>query len=185
MLLQVLGVQQLPGHHRLFLIPVGIEGGDALLGGAVFLVRQTGFLQTVQLPVPRQQQGSPVADLQILRGDGHTGGPDGVHLIQQVFAVQGHTVAQNVHHALPENAGGQQVQGKSALVVYHGVSGVAAALIPHYHVVMAGEVVYHAALALIAPVNAYNRAVCHIPLPPKLRAEAPHGIRLLFLTGLL
>ena len=77
------------------------------------------------------------------------------------------------------------MQGKSALVVYHGVSGVAAALIPHYHVVMAGEVVYHAALALIAPVNAYNRAVCHIPLPPKLRAEAPHGIRLLFLTGLL
>ena len=51
MFLQMLGVEQLSGHHRLFLVLVGIEGGDALLGGAVLLVSQPGFLQTVQLPV--------------------------------------------------------------------------------------------------------------------------------------
>ena len=166
MLLQMLGVEQLSGHHRLFLVLVGIEGGDALLGGAVLLVSQPGFLQTVQLPVPGQQEGGPVADLQILRGDGHPGGPEGVHLRQQVFAVQRHAVAQNVYHTFPENAGGQQVEGEGAPVIHHGMSGVAAALIPHHHVKVVGEIIHHAALAFVAPVDPYDCAVCHLNCLP-------------------
>ena len=45
------------------------------------------------------------------------------------------------------------MQGKGTLVIHHGMAGVAAALIPHHHVIMAGEVVHHAAFSLIAPVN--------------------------------
>ena len=166
MLLQVLGMEQFTGHNRLFLVLVGIEGGNALLGGAVLLVRQSGLLQAVQLPVPGQEQRGPVADLQVLRCDGHAGGPDGVHLTQQVLAVQGHAVAQNVHHTLPENAGGQQVQGKGALVIHHGMAGVAAALIPHHHVKVVGEIIHHAALAFVAPVDPYDCAVCHLNCLP-------------------
>ncbi|CAN4040664.1 Bacterial mobilisation domain-containing protein, partial [Dysosmobacter welbionis] len=55
-------VQQLAGHDGLLLVLVRIERGDALLGGAVLLVRQAGLLQGVQVPVPGQQQGRPVAD---------------------------------------------------------------------------------------------------------------------------
>ena len=166
MLLQMLGVEQLSGHHRLFLVLVGIEGGDALLGGAVLLVGQPSFLQTVQLPVPGQQEGGPVADLQILRGNGHPGGPEGVHLRQQVFTVQRHAVAQNVHHTFPENAGGQQVEGEGAPVIHHRMSGVAAALIPHHYVKVVGEIIHHAALAFVTPVDSYDCAVCHLNCLP-------------------
>ena len=161
MLPQLLRVQQLTGHDGLLLVFIGIEGGNALLGGAVLLVRQTGLLQAVQIPVPGQQQGGAVADLQILGGDGHALRHHVLHLDPQVLAVQSHAVAQDVHHAIPENAGGQQVQGELALVVDDSVAGVAAALIADDHVIVAGQQVHHAALALVAPVDAYNGAIRH------------------------
>ena len=62
MLLKMLRVKQLASHDGLFLIFIGIEWGNALLGGAIFLVRKASFFQTIQFPVPRQQQRCPVAD---------------------------------------------------------------------------------------------------------------------------
>ena len=132
--LQVLRIQKLSGLNGLFLIFIGIEGGDALLGGAVLLVLETGLLQCIQLPVPRQQQGGPVADQQVFRGNRHSGGPQRLDLRQEVFAVQRHAVAEDVHAPFVENAGGQQVQGKLAHVVDDGVAGVAATLIPDHDV---------------------------------------------------
>ena len=164
--LQVVGIQQLTGLNGLFLVLVGIERSDALLGGAVHLVLQAGLLQRVQLPVPRQQQGSPMADHQILRRDADACGAERLHLLHQIFAVQRHAVAQNVHHAAAENAGGQQVQGKFAHVVDDGVARVAAALIPYHYVILLRQVVHHAALTLVAPVDAYDRAIRHCSLPP-------------------
>ncbi len=82
-----------------------------------------------------------------------------VHLGPQALAVQGHAVAQNVHDALAENAGGQQVQCKLAVLVDDGVTGVAAALIADDHVIVLGEQVHHAALSLIAPVDTYDGAI--------------------------
>lgn len=106
--------------------------------------------------MPGQQQGGPVADLQIVGGDGHSLAHHILHLVVQAFAVQGYAVAQNVYHALTEDAGGQQVQGKLALFVDNSVAGVAAALVAHHDVVLAGEQVHHAALSLVAPVDAYD-----------------------------
>ena len=51
------------------------------------------------------------------------------------------------------------MQGEFAQVVDHGVSGVAAALVADHDVMVAGQQVYHAALALVAPVDAYNGAI--------------------------
>ena len=132
--LQVLRIQKLSGLNGLFLVFIGIEGGDALLGGAVLLVLETGLLQCIQLPVPRQQQGGPVADQQVFRGNGHSGGPQRLDLRQEIFAVQRHAVAEDVHDTLVENAGGQQMQGELAHVVDDGVAGVAATLIPDHDV---------------------------------------------------
>ncbi len=152
-------IEEFPGHDGLFLELVGVEGGDALLGGAVFLVLQAGLLQAVQIPVPGQQQRGPVADFQVVRRDGNALGDDLLHFLPQALTVQGHAVAQDVDDAVPENAGGQQVEGKFALLVDHRVSGVAAALIADDHVVILGDQVYHTALALVAPVDAHNGAV--------------------------
>ena len=152
-------VQQLAGHDGLLLVLVRIERGDALLGGAVLLVRQAGLLQGVQVPVPGQQQGRPVADFQVLRRDGHALVHDVGHLSPQALAIQSHAVAQDVHHTLAEDAGGQQVQGKLAELVHHGMAGVAAALIADHHVVVRGHQVYHAALALVSPVDSHDGTI--------------------------
>ena len=159
MLPELLGVEKLPGHDRLFLVFVGVEGGDALLGGAVLLIRKALLLQVVQITVPGQQQAGPVADLQIFRGDGDALGHHVLHLRPEALAVHGHAVAQDVHHPVPKNAGGQQMQGEFALFVHHRVSGVAAALVADHYVVVLRQQVHHAALALVAPVDAYNGAV--------------------------
>ena len=84
--------------------------------------------------MPRQQQGGPVADQQVFRGNGHSGGPQRLDLRQEIFAVQRHAVAEDVHDPFVENAGGQQMQGELAHVVDDGVAGVAATLIPDHDV---------------------------------------------------
>ena len=50
---QAIGIQQFTGLNGLFLVLIGVERRDALLGGAVHLVLQPCLLQRVQLPVPR------------------------------------------------------------------------------------------------------------------------------------
>lgn len=106
--------------------------------------------------MPGQQQGGAVADLQVLRGNGHALADDILHLGPQALAIQGHAIAQDVHHILAEDTGGEQVQGKLAQLVDHGVSGIAASLVTHHHVVFTGEEVYHPALALVTPVDAHD-----------------------------
>ena len=159
--LELPGIPQLAGLNGLFLILIGIERRDALLGGAVLLVLQPCFLQGVQLTVPRQQQRRPVADHQVFRRNGHAGGLQRADLLHQVLAVQRHAVAQHVHHAAAENTGGQQMQGEFAHLIDDGVSGVAAALIPYHYVEPLRQVIHHAALALVTPVDAYDRTICH------------------------
>ncbi|MPM53557.1 hypothetical protein SDC9_100325 [bioreactor metagenome] len=161
------GIQQFSCLHGLLLEFIRIKGGNALLRGAVFLVGKALLLQPVQQAVPRQQQRRPVADFQILRSDGHALAPDVLHLGPQTLAVHSHAVAQNIHHARAENTGGQQMQCELAKFVHHGVPGVAAALVANDHVVTVGDEVHHPALPLVAPVNAYNRAVCHSASLPK------------------
>ena len=162
MLLQMLGVQQLTGLNGLLLVLISIEGSNTLLGGAVLFVCQTGLLQRIQIPVPGQQQGSAVTDLQIVGSDGHPGSPELIHFIQQILAIKRNAITQNVHNTLTENAGGEQVQSKGPLVIYDRVTGVAAALITDHDVIVIGEIIYHAALALVAPVDTYDCTVCHV-----------------------
>jgi hypothetical protein len=54
------------------------------------------------------------------------------------------------------------MQGKFAVFVHHGVARVVAALIAADDVVFLGDQVDHAALALVAPVDAHDCTVAHI-----------------------
>ena len=161
----MLRIQQLAGLNGLFLVFIRVERRDTLLGGAVLLVLQPRLLQRVQLPMPRQQQRRTVADQQVFRRDADASRADGLHLRHQILTVQRHTVAQNVHHTGAEDAGGQQVQGKFAHIVDDGVSGVAASLIPHHHIVLSRQVVHHPAFSFVTPVDAYDRTICHVCIP--------------------
>ena len=162
MLLQVLRVQQFSSQDRFLLVFVRIKRCDALLGGTVFLIRQSCLLQAVQFPVPGQQKRGPVADLQVLRCDRNTLAGHILDLLPEVLRVQRNAVTQDVHHARPENAGGQQMQGKFAVIIDNRVAGVAAALIADHNVIAFCQQVHHAALAFIAPVDSYNCTSWHI-----------------------
>ena len=107
----------------------------------------------------RCQGSSRDARSLIFRRDGHALVHDVGHLSPQALAIQSHAVAQDVHHTLAEDAGGQQVQGKLAELVHHGMAGVAAALIADHHVVVRGHQVYHAALALVSPVDSHDGTI--------------------------
>ena len=159
---QILRVEQLAGLNGLLLIFIGIEGGNALLGGAILFVLQPAFLQGIQSNVPGQHQRGAVADLEIVGRDGHSLRSHAFHLIPQVFKIQCHAVSQDIHNTRPENTGGEQMQGELAVGVDDGVAGVAAALIADYHVIILGEQVHHAALSLVAPVDSNDCAVSHI-----------------------
>ena len=106
--------------------------------------------------MPGQQQGGAFADLQILRGHGHPLGGHIPDLADQAFRIQGHTVAQDIHHARAENAAWKQVQGKLPIRVDHGMAGVPAALIAHHDVILLRQQIHHASLAFISPVDAHD-----------------------------
>ena len=171
MLIKMLGMQELSRHNGLFLVFIGVKRRNALLGGAVLLILQTGFLQAVLETVPGQQQRRPVADFQVVRGDGHALPGDILHFLPQVFRVNGDAVPEDIHDTLPENAGGQQVQGKFAVLIDNGMAGIAAALIADNDVIVFGQQIDHASLALVTPVDADDYSISHFGFPPILKCK--------------
>ena len=119
--------------------------------------------------MPGQQQRRPVADFQIVRGDGYTFLGNILHFLPQVFRVNGDTVPEDIHDTLPENAGGQQVQGKFAVLIDNGMAGIAAALIADNDVIVFGQQIDHASLALVTPVDADDYSISHFGFPPILK----------------
>ena len=100
--------------------------------------------------------GGPIADFQVFRRDGDAALPKAGSLAAEVFQVDNHARAQHVDGALPEDAGGHQVQDEAAPVVDYGVAGIVAALVADHHVAALTEQVHHTAFALVAPVDAHN-----------------------------
>ena len=157
--LEVLGVHEVARHDGLFLIFIGVKRGYALLGRAVLLVREALFLKLVKHSVPRQEQGRSVAYHEVFRRYENALGRKIVYLAAKVLAVERNAVAEHIHNALAEHARRQQMQCKLAELVYDGVACVAAALKSHDDIIFFREQVDHAALALVAPVDAYNCTV--------------------------
>ena len=104
----------------------------------------------------RQADRSAIADLEIFGGDGYSRLAETSDLTEEVLKVYDHTVAHDIDSALAKNARGEEVENKLSLVVHHSVSGVVAALITDDHVIVGGEQIDHTALALVAPVDAYD-----------------------------
>ena len=109
MLAQMLWVKQLPGKKGLFLRFIRVERSDPLLGGAVFFVLEPYLLQRVQLPMPRQKDRCPCADLQVLGCDAHAGCTKRFNFCPQVFKIKGNVAAENVDNAFPKHAGREKM----------------------------------------------------------------------------
>ena len=106
-----------------------------------------------------QQQGRSVAYHEVFRRYRNALGGEVVYLAAKIFAVERNAVAEHIHNALAEYARRQQMQRKLAELVYDGVACVAAALKSHDDIIIFREQVDHSALALVAPVDAYNCTV--------------------------
>ena len=102
-----------------------------------------------------------LGDLEVLRRDRHAGLLQGLDLAPKALEVNDDTVAEDVHDARQADAGGDEVQGKFAVFIDDGMTGVVAALIPADDIIISRDEVDHAALAFVAPVDAYDCTVAH------------------------
>ena len=162
MLLERLGVLEIAHLQRLLHIFVAIDRRNAALGGAVAVAAKALLLQRVLHRMEGQHHDGAVGDLEVVGRDLHAGGTHAIHLAADVLQVDHGARAQQIDLFRTEDAGGQQVQLELAVFVDDGMAGVVAALIADDHVVALGEVIDHAALALVSPVNADNGAMCHV-----------------------
>ena len=146
-------------HAQGFLhVLIAVAVGNAALGGAELGtgLGQALLLQTVLCNVERHGDGCAVGNFQVLGGDFHTLFGQRSDFLFQVLGVNDHAAAHDADDVRAQDAGGDQVQDEFAALVLDGVACIVAALIARNNVIVLAEQVDHAALALVAPVNAGN-----------------------------
>ena len=153
-LLQQRVVEQFTQLEADFRVLVGVEGADAGLGGAERLVAQTLLLIGVQQHVIGHQHLTPLGDQQ--PGGRHARVLHCFQLGDQLTDVQGHAAGDDVGGFGGEDAGREGVQSEAAEIVDDGVARVGPALEADDHVGLLRQQVGDFALALVAPVGAYN-----------------------------
>ena len=160
-LFKIRRVQKLPHHDGLLLIFVGIDRRDAAQSGTVLLVLQPGLLQPVEGAVVREDDGGALGNFEILRRNGHARVLQRLNFTAQALQIDHDAVAQHVYNARQADAGGDEMKGEFAVLIHDGVARVVAALIPADDVIISCNEVDHPALALVAPVDAYDCAIAH------------------------
>ena len=171
---EVLQLQQILHAQGLLHIFVGVDRRDAPAGRAELLPRQPVLLQAVQQLVVGHADGGLAADFQRLRRNLDPPLAQTRRLGAQVLQVNDHARPQHVDRAGAENAGGHQVQDEPAPVVDHRMAGVVPALIADHDAIALAEQVHHAALALVAPVDAHNCSK-HCLIPQNVRIVYAEG----------
>ena len=154
-------MEQVAHLNGLLHVLVAVDGADAAAGGAVGVLAQALLLPLILRGMDRQHHHGAVGNLEIVGGDLHAGRAQAVDLAAQVLQVNHRARTQQVDGLRMEDAGGQQVQREFAVLVDDRVARVVAALIAHNHLKLIREVVHHAALALVAPVDAHDCTIAH------------------------
>ena len=135
-------------------ILVGIEGRNAALGGTEGIFAQTLLLVAVERHMIRHHNLRTVGNDNVRFGNAAV--LQLLHFLDEVFNAERNAVADDVGDVPVEHTGGKLVQCKLAVVVNDRVSGVGSALKADDHITVAGEHIGDLALALVAPVCAYD-----------------------------
>ena len=151
-------VDEVAHAQGLFHVLVAVAVGDAALGGAELSagLGQALLLKAVLCDMERHGDGRTVRDFQVFGADLNTLLGQGGDFLLEVLGVDDHAAAHNADNVGAQNAGGNQVQDEFAALGLDGVACIVAALIARNNVIVLAEQVDHAALALVAPVNAGN-----------------------------
>ena len=147
-------IEQLAHAERLLHVLIRVHEGDAAPRRAELLVRKARLFEAVLLHMVRHGDDRAVGDLQVFGRDDDALLAQARHLPRKVPDVDDHAGTHHADHAFAQNARGQQVQNELAALVDDGVPRVVAALVAADDVVVLGQEVDHAPLALIAPVDA-------------------------------
>ena len=151
--------------------PVLIGWADAALGGADLGRAEGPFPRRVDILVPGQDQRGVVGQHQALRGDLDALRADAFDLGQEVPGIDHHAVADDRQLAAPHQAGGQQRQLEHLAVNDQRVAGIVAALEADDDIGPGRQPVHDLALALVAPLGAYDHDSCHDTLRSQTRRQ--------------
>ena len=132
-----------------------VGGSDAPPRGADFLGAQTGFAGAVKDAVLRQDHVGLFADEE-LPLNLETVPFDLVDFLHKPHKVHHHAVADDAHHRIMEDTGGNQVQDVLLAVDDNGMARVVAPLIARNHVHLRGHVVHDFSLSFISPLATYD-----------------------------
>ena len=168
---QAVLVEQVADLNADLSILVGVEGRNAALGRAEGLASQPLLLIGILERMVGHEQLGPLRDDEVGGGNALVG--DGAQLVHQLADVQRHAVADDVGDVGIERAGRQGVQGEAAAVIDDGVAGIGAALEADDDVRALSQHIGDLALALVAPVGAYDRFYhnCYLQEPGFATAE--------------
>ncbi len=140
---------------------VGIGRADAALGGADLLVAEGEFAGDVEFLVEGQHHVRPVGDEQLFGRDRDAERLVALDFRHQADGIDDDAVADDVDFAVPENAGGEQVEDVADALGDDGVAGVVAALAADDDVGAFGQVIDNLAFAFISPLETYDDGVGH------------------------
>ena len=132
---------------------VRIEGSDAGFGGAEGLAAQSLLFALVEQDVIGHDELAPFGDHD-LRGR-NASFLDAFQFSEENGNVQGHSVADDVHDILVEDARRKGMKGKFAVLVLNGMARVGTALKADDDIRLVGQRVRDLSFSLVAPVGAY------------------------------
>ena len=100
------------------------------------------------------QQLGPVGDDEL--GGGHALADNALQLVYQLGHIQRHAVSDHIGHMGIEDARGEDMQCEAAKIIDNGMPRIGPALKADDHIGLLGQHIGDFALALIAPVGAYD-----------------------------
>ena len=109
----------------------------------------------------REDDGGALGNFEVLRRDRDARVLQCFNFAAQTLQIDHDAVAQHIHNTWQADTRGNEMEGKFTVFVHDGMSCVIAALIPADDVIISCNEVNHTALAFVAPVDAYDRAVAH------------------------
>ena len=145
---------------------VGISRTDAAFGGSDLPGSGIGFLERVGAFVVFEDELGAVRQADVV--DRESFCRNSFHLLDESEDIDDKTVADDVDHVRPEDAGGDEVKHIMFIADLDGVTRIVAALETDDHVDVAGEHVDEFALSFIAPLGSDQNVNRHI-FPPDSR----------------
>jgi len=128
-------------------------------GGTHSLRPPAPLLSTVEQPVVGKDNVGAIGDDETAAAPPRL--PDGLHLHEQLLAVDDHAVTDDRGHALAYDPRGQDMKGEHLIPHLDGVASIGSALVSDHHVGILGQVVSDLSLSLISPLRTYNSKRWH------------------------